>query len=144
MRQRPRRWWDCAGKPGRQVCRFVNSHCRSDLHHLNERHGALLHPRSAGGWRGQQWELFCRSTFDGGHDPLGRSNSDRTGEKAEFTGNYRDPTSPNGTDTGDDGLVNSALLAGLRQVFRVFRARSDVDGRGVPRDEALGIEYRSE
>jgi hypothetical protein len=88
--------------------------------------------------------LFCRSTFDGGHDPLGRGDSDGTGEKAEFTGNYRDSTAPNRTDTGDDGLVNSALLAGLRQVFCVFRARSDVDGRGVPRDEALGIEYRSE
>jgi len=128
---------DEVGQPGRLVPRDR----RGDLHHLDERAGALLHPGAARHRRGQQRQARCGRPFDRVGETFGGGGADRPGEEGELTDHHGHPPSVDAALTGQHRLVDLGPLPCRGQLgcvpLRHLRGR---DRCGVPRAERPLVE----
>ncbi|ETB14765.1 hypothetical protein O972_17200 [Mycobacterium avium subsp. avium 10-9275] len=125
-----------------QVRLLVQADGRRDLHHLQERDRALLHPGAARARRGQQRQPLGRRPLHRGGDPFGRGHPDRAAEKAELAHHHRDPATEDAALAGQHRLVETRRGAGVSQLLRVGRADRHGQRLAVPAEEGIFVQHR--
>src|SRR6266545_2605302 len=128
----------------RQASRLVRRDRRGDLHHLQERHGALLHPGAARPGRGEQRQLFRGGPLHGADQALGGSDADRPGQEAELAGHHHDAAAADRTGAGDHGLGHAGTLPGPGQGGGVRRGRGRLCRRRVPGLVRVRVQHQAE